>query len=384
LGKNVGKLKQIAIAADGTKWGVTDANKVYRLESNGIADVDRIVSDEMLKRRWPNGIIPIRIDPDFGNTATAPAVPAEFIAEARAAFFGSTTIPGCTAAVPCLGWDAANAVRFIDCEAEGGCSQYQHTVYLLGQYAHGSPPQIKAPQTKGKRGYRALLTEELKPDKTNRDGVLTTCTFPSGLQCRARACNLDDPNERCVFDIWFRDYNSDIFMYNGVHEPGHMLGFMHEQGRPDRDQFIDASGCPPVDEEKYAAKFFIGTYDVQSAMHYTTSPGGSKCFQPLPGSPIVTFRNNDLPSPKDIAKLQLLYGVRGDWLTNTDWCAADVQKIHVGDFNGDGRQDLLCHSTDSGRVWIDYAHISGRFSGTDVSEDSQYCVGTSKQVLVGD
>jgi len=356
-----GKLKQISVAADGTKWGVTDANKIYRWESNGIADADRIVSNEMLERRWPNGIIPFRFDPEFADSRGGGAVGAAFIAEVRAGFFGSTTIPGCTT-TPCIGWDAADAVRFIDCESTGNCGQYKHTVYLIGNYEEN--------QTKDKRGYAALLKElPLAKD----------CTLAGPENCRQKEpCGGSE--ESCVFDIWLLDKGN--FMWHGPHELGHMLGFMHEQGRPDRDQFIDASDCPPVDEEKYAAKYFIGTYDVKSVMHYDTV---NDCFSDLPGMPpILTYSNHDLPSPKDLAKLQLLYGVRGDWLTNTDWCAADVQKIHVGDFNGNGRQDLLCHSTDSGRVWIDYADIDGRFNGTDASDNSQYCVGSKKQVLVAD
>ena len=79
---------------------------------------ERVVSDEMLKRRWPNGIIPFRFVGNFIGDKD----------EIRACFFGSNTIPGCQA-TPCIGWDAADAVRFIDCEVTKGIQSSSQRVH---------------------------------------------------------------------------------------------------------------------------------------------------------------------------------------------------------------------------------------------------------------
>lgn len=53
-----------------------------------------------------------------------------------------------------------------------------------------------------------------------------------------------------------------------------------------------------------------------------------------------------------------------EWSAETTWCTASDQVIRSGDFNGDGRDDLYCHNY-SGSKWLDYADASGHFGGTD-------------------
>ncbi len=318
---------------------------------------ERVVPDEMLNRRWPNGVIPFRFAGNFiGDKA-----------EIRACFFGSPptpdspAIPGCQAK-PCVGWDAVNAVRFIDCEVTGDCDQYPHTVLLIGDNDYNG--------TGNMRGYKDLI-KATSPIDSGKD-----CDFASG--------------EKCVFAIWLKDLNN--FMWGNAHELGHMLGFNHEQSRPDRDSFIDVSNCTTGDlfspaNERQNFLSFIGTYDVQSIMHY---PASNECYSSLPGMPIVTARNNNLPSPKDLAKLQLLYGLRGDWLRNGDWCILGGRALHTGDFNNDGQVDLLCHSAvngfnATGRKWIDYANSNGHFNGTNWSSGSgKFCWGNGRRLHAGD
>ncbi len=73
-----------------------------------------------------------------------------------------------------------------------------------------------------------------------------------------------------------------------------------------------------------------------------------------------------------------------NWATNNGWCYLDSQELHIGDFNGDGRDDLLCHDVDSGYKWIDYANASGQFLGTNWSRDANWCHGEEQMLLVGD
>ena len=39
-------------------------------------------------------------------------------------------------------------------------------------------------------------------------------------------------------------------------------------------------------------------------------------------------------------------------------------ELHIGDFNGDCHDDLLCHNSNSGHIWIAEADRRGIFNGT--------------------
>ena len=56
----------------------------------------------------------------------------------------------------------------------------------------------------------------------------------------------------------------------------------------------------------------------------------------------------------------------------------------MGDFNGDGSDDLLCHDVVDGRKWIDYANASGELNGTDWSREDNWCDGAYGQLMIGD
>jgi hypothetical protein len=65
-----------------------------------------------------------------------------------------------------------------------------------------------------------------------------------------------------------------------------------------------------------------------------------------------------------------------DWATGTQWCSAATQDMYVGDFNGDGLDDLLCHDHESGYRWIDYADNGFAFS--DWASYGNWCGGASQ------
>src|SRR5690606_5876596 len=75
------------------------------------------------------------------------------------------------------------------------------------------------------------------------------------------------------------------------------------------------------------------------------------------------------------------YGLNGtDWSKALNWCSHTAGKLHVGDFNGDGRDDVLCQDTGNAFIWIDYA-TGGTFGGTDSTFDGGFCFGSNGQLF---
>jgi hypothetical protein len=66
------------------------------------------------------------------------------------------------------------------------------------------------------------------------------------------------------------------------------------------------------------------------------------------------------------------------------WCSHAAGQFLVGDFNGDGRTDLLCHDTGSGYKWIAQAQANGTFNGTTWEKPLNWCYGVTAQLLLGD
>jgi hypothetical protein len=73
-----------------------------------------------------------------------------------------------------------------------------------------------------------------------------------------------------------------------------------------------------------------------------------------------------------------------DWQANLGWCYHSSGQLHIGDFNGDDRDDMLCHDTNNGYKWIAFAHGQNRFTGTDWQRDMHWCYHSSGQLHIGD
>jgi len=70
---------------------------------------------------------------------------------------------------------------------------------------------------------------------------------------------------------------------------------------------------------------------------------------------------------------------------NFGWCSHPTGQLHTGDFNGDGRTDLLCHDTQTGHKWLDYAaNTTTIFAGTDYESTNNFCSHVGAKLLVGD
>ena len=73
-----------------------------------------------------------------------------------------------------------------------------------------------------------------------------------------------------------------------------------------------------------------------------------------------------------------------DWEAGLSWCNHGSANLKLADFNGDGRTDMLCHDTSTGHKWIAYATGSGTFTGTNWEAGLGWCNHPSAQLHVGD
>jgi FG-GAP-like repeat len=100
--------------------------------------------------------------------------------------------------------------------------------------------------------------------------------------------------------------------------------------------------------------FSIGNH--AKAQVFCTHRGAYKLYGDFDGDRIRDTLCTDSQGRKWIA-----YGNGRLWENqSTRWCSHDNSSIRVGDFNGDGRSDLICHDT-AGRNWIVYANRAGNF-----------------------
>ncbi|WP_342375159.1 VCBS repeat-containing protein [Myxococcus stipitatus] len=76
--------------------------------------------------------------------------------------------------------------------------------------------------------------------------------------------------------------------------------------------------------------------------------------------------------------------VSTDWYRPMGWCNHSGSQLHTGDFNGDGRADLLCHDTRNGDKWIAFAYPNGTFGGTDWYQAMGWCNHSSGRLSVAD
>jgi V8-like Glu-specific endopeptidase len=80
------------------------------------------------------------------------------------------------------------------------------------------------------------------------------------------------------------------------------------------------------------------------------------------------------------------YSERNAYRGNVAFCRHPGSEIHTGDFNGDGRTDMLCHDRNTGMKWIDYASADTRslFNGVNWSTDTNWCSHAGAQLHVAD
>lgn len=333
------------------------------------------VSNEVMARCWPNGVVPYFVNNETSLDDNDVAQDFSTLGRWRGLTQGG--------------------VRFVNVDSTDYTEQphIKLTVYNGG------------PRTKGLRGIREA------------DGTLLT-----GMR-----------------EIWIRPNK----LRSTNHELGHTLGLWHQQRHPDSSKCVTLSSTA---SDRLGKEFFIGPYSSDSVMHYLN------CIGKNPNCGFTWFSSdadqcpNSAPEPTDFDAHQIkkMYGVNGDYLHDTSFCAGVSEEIHmgdfngdglddllclvkaggqdpgarmvdfatndpeniyggeiwekrsnrfcrslnrqlfVGDFNGDGREDLLCHDLTDGRRFVDHANSVGTFNGTDTRPEGRFCWGSDRQIYIGD
>ncbi|XP_071944951.1 uncharacterized protein [Antedon mediterranea] len=71
------------------------------------------------------------------------------------------------------------------------------------------------------------------------------------------------------------------------------------------------------------------------------------------------------------------------WKREMSWCHHSGAQLYIGDFNGDDRSDMLCHDT-AGKIWISWAQPGGTFIGTPWYYYINWCKSSNEQLFVAD
>ncbi|MFP2956776.1 FG-GAP-like repeat-containing protein [Myxococcus sp. 1LA] len=146
-----------------------------------------------------------------------------------------------------------------------------------------------------------------------------------------------------------------------VHEFGHALAFAHEHNRPDTPSTCTT---PPQGSNGDTQ---VGAWDLFSVMNYCNP----------------TWNNAGDLSGTDVDGVRRMYGFWGQ-SGAANWCTHSTGQLHLGDFNGDGRSDLLCHDTNNGYKWLLYTDATGQVGGGGGwAAALGWCSG-ARQVFTGD
>jgi hypothetical protein len=181
--------------------------------------------------------------------------------------------------------------------------------------------------TSGQRGIRVRIADEAAPPHTTglgtvldgkANGLTLNFTFANWATA---ACATN--RESCIRKI-------------AVHEFGHVLGFAHEQNRPDTPE------CDEAPTGNYGDLLF-GPWDLSSVMNYC--------------NPV--FNNNGALSVTDTAGVRALYGtlkLENFGYDNGSW-HSDKHLRAIADVNDDGRDDIIGFG-DRG-VWVSTSNGAG-------------------------
>ncbi|XP_071950820.1 uncharacterized protein [Antedon mediterranea] len=70
------------------------------------------------------------------------------------------------------------------------------------------------------------------------------------------------------------------------------------------------------------------------------------------------------------------------WQSGMDWCHHSGEQLFIGDFNRDGRSDMMCHDRNTGYKRYTFAQPPGIFTGPTLHENINWC--KTDQLIVTD
>jgi len=217
------------------------------------------------------------------------------------------------------------------------------------------------------------------PPMPDKNGVIQEFRgATSGLGASATAVKLMDYDDVTVTG------DPSHFRYEVIHEFGHVLGFVHEQQRPDNFNPDGTSiRCPPAkgDEAQYAEQSggtdYSSGYDASSVMHYCAfEPGTSSIFVQNPSAGDIagiraaygapTAANTNLTMDHGILWRNVQSGAIGMWQLDSGGVLLtqafpqpsnsavgnDWQIQGQGRFDGDGISDILWRNVNTGKLAI--------------------------------
>jgi hypothetical protein len=153
---------------------------------------------------------------------------------------------------------------------------------------------------------------------------------------------------------------------------GWALGSIHEANNP-----------PPPGTQRWARTCIGG---IGQCAYFSTDTFGTVSCEPLPNTehPCACFGYvtiNGVPNGCPGMVGGTAYAAPLTAIAN--WCTHDGAALRSGDFNGDGRSDLMCR--DASRLWFDYADAQGRLTGqTDWHIDTSFCTHSGASLYVED
>jgi hypothetical protein len=171
---------------------------------------------------------------------------------------------------------------------------------------------------------RILLSDE----QPHVGGASAADLFGSSLRNVVHGLTLNP-----AFKAWGQNCSNGVYSFStcvrqeSIHEFGHVLGFKHEQDRPD----VPAcpNGADKTTDTRGTAGMMLSPYDVYSMMNY--------CNPDMWTNPHL--------SEKDIAGVRAWYGIRGGAAVTVDGCyyPCEAYQYAEGECRTNNGHDWSCH-----------------------------------------
>ncbi|OJH38344.1 hypothetical protein BON30_24730 [Cystobacter ferrugineus] len=209
-------------------------------------------------------------------------------------------------------WSSTQKLRISYCVSTSFGSNYDRVVQAMNQAS-------KDWEDAAHVAFMHNSSQDSNCTASNANVVFDVRPAPSSATYSARAFFPDYARSSRNLLIHSSAFGSLTWTLTGIlrHELGHTLGFRHEHTRP------EAGTC--YEDGNWRE---LTSYDSASVMHYPHCNGGNS------GDLVLT--------PRDKSGAQSVYG-------------AGLQAV-VGDFNGDGRQDLFSYKPGDNQAWVSWSN----------------------------